>query len=90
MASASKSHRWNFRVAQSEDALVRAASESADTSFTTFVREAALNEAQRVLADRTSFEISADEWERFHELLDRPAEIPVGLRDLFSRRSVFD
>ncbi len=82
--------RWNLRVAESEDELVRAASESVDASFTSFVRSAAVTEARRVLADRERFEIPALEWERFSELLDRPARVPAGLRDLFSKPSAFE
>lgn len=85
-----RDHRWNFRVAESEDALVRAASEWADTSFTSFVRIAALSEARRVLADRTRFELDEPDWQRFTELLDRPARVPAGLRELYSKPSVFE
>ena len=85
-----RDHRWDLRVAESEDALVRAASKSTETSYTSFVREAALAEARRVLADRTVFSLDADTWERFSELLDRPAKVPPGLRDLYSRRSTFE
>lgn len=88
--SDTRDHRWNFRVAEAEDALVRAASESADTSFTSFVRCAAVAEARRVLADRTRFEVDAVAWESFSELLERPAQVPEGLRDLFAKPSVFE
>lgn len=84
-----RDHRWNFRVAESEDAIVRAAAESEETNFTSFVRRAAVTEARRVLADRTRFELDAGDWERFNELLDRPVEAPEGLRDLFSKPGVF-
>lgn len=88
--SNTRDHRWNFRVAESEDAIVRAASESAETSFTSFVRCAAVAEARRVLADRTRFELDVPEWERFSKILDRPARVPDGLRDLFSKPNVFE
>lgn len=92
MASKSdtRDHRWNFRVAEEEDALVRAASNWAETSFTSFVREAAVSEARRVLADRRRFELDEPDWQRFNELLDRPAQVPAGLRELFSKPSVFE
>lgn len=93
MATKSKNTRdlrWNFRVAEDEDALVRAASDCADTSVTSFVRLAALSEARRVLADRTSFYLDEPDWQRFSELLDRPARVPAGLRELYSKPSVFE
>lgn len=82
--------RWNLRVAESEDALVRAACDWVDTGFTSFVRAAALSEARRVLADRTGFELDETDWQRFSELLDRPARVPAGLRELYSKPSVFE
>ncbi len=69
---------------------MRAASDLADTSFTGFIRGAAVSEARRVLADRTEFELGAPDWRTFMELLDRPPQAPDGLRDLFSKPSVFE
>jgi len=41
-------------------------------------------------ADRTQFSPAKADWERFMQLLQRPAQIPPGLRKLFSKPSVFD
>lgn len=89
-AGETRDHRWNLRVEGSEDALVRAASDWAETSYSSFVREAAVSEARRVLADRTRFPLASAEWERFTQLLDRPPRVPTGLRELFSKPSVFE
>jgi uncharacterized protein (DUF1778 family) len=89
-ARETRDRRWDLRVAESEDALVRAASEQADTSFTGFVRGAAVSEARRVMADRTKFELEEPDWRAVMELLDRPPQLPGGLRDLFSKPSVFE
>ncbi len=90
MSTESKSLRWSFRVAEADDAVVRAASESVDATVTSFVREAAVSQANRVLADRTRFELGSTEWEQLNELLDRPARVRSELRELFSRPSAFD
>lgn len=89
-ARETRDHRWDLRVAESEDALVRAASDVAETSYTSFVRFAAVCEARRILAERTQFELEKPDWEKFTELLDRPARVPDGLRDLFAKPSVFE
>lgn len=89
-AKETRDRRWDLRVAESEDALVRAASDLADTSFTGFIRLAAVSEARRILADRTKFELGDSDWQSFLELLDRPPRVPEGLRDLFSKPSVFE
>jgi uncharacterized protein (DUF1778 family) len=85
-----RNRRWNLRVENSEDEIVRAASEVAETSYSNFIRSAAVIEAQRVLADRTRFVLDEDQWRQLNELLDRPPRVPDGLRDLFSRPSVFE
>jgi uncharacterized protein (DUF1778 family) len=81
--------RWDFRVASEKDELVRQAAEAADRSLTNFVVDAAVVEAERVLADRTQLVLDADQWESFVELLDRPPQEKPGLEKLFSRPSVF-
>lgn len=85
-----REYRWNLRVDREEDEIVRAASTAAGTSYSHFVREAAVTEAQRILADRTEFLLDEEEWRQLNELLDRPPRVPSGLRDLFSRPSVFE
>lgn len=89
-AGETRDHRWNVRVEDAEDALVRAASDLTDTKFSSFVRVAAVSEARRILADRTQFPLESSEWEQFTQLLDRPPHVPRGLRKLFSKPSVFE
>lgn len=85
-----RERRWNLRVEDSEDEIVRAASELAETSYSSFVRGAAVSEARRILADRTQFRLDPGQWEKFNALLERPPQVPAGLRDLFSKPSVFE
>lgn len=54
------------------------------------MRDAAVAQANRVLADRTRFELGSSEWEQLNELLDRPARVRPELRELFSRPSAFE
>lgn len=82
--------RWNLRVEDSEDALVRAASAASETSYSSFIRSAAVAEAQRVLADRRQFPLSPASWDEFTQLLERPPRIPEGLRRLYAKPSVFE
>lgn len=89
-AADTRSQRWNLRVARDEDDLVREAAELSEEGLTGFVRDAALQEAKRVLADRQIFLLNDSDWQCFNEMLDQPAQIPAGLRDLFSKPSVFD
>ena len=81
--------RWDFRVAPDVDSIVRQAAQSADRTLTQFVVDAAVVEAERILADRTQFVLRREEWARFVEILDRPPRENPGLKKLFSRPSVF-
>lgn len=85
-----KESRWNLRVPADDDIVVRRAAAESDRELSEFVRTAALCEAERVLADRTVFELDAERWERFSRAFDRPPRVPAGLRELFSRPSVFE
>lgn len=81
--------RWDFRVEPETDRLVRRAAASSQRTLTDFVVDAAVLEAERLLADRTAFALERQQWERFVELLDRPPRDNPGLAKLFSRPSVF-
>jgi uncharacterized protein (DUF1778 family) len=81
--------RWDFRVASETDRLVRQAAATAERTLTDFVVDAAVIEAERRLADRTSFVLDAEQWRRFVELLDRAPQDNPGLERLFSKPSVF-
>ncbi len=81
--------RWDFRVTPETDRLVRQAAEAAERTLTDFVVDAAVIEAERLLADRTQFALEAEQWDRFVELLDRSPQENPGLEKLFSTPSIF-
>jgi uncharacterized protein (DUF1778 family) len=81
--------RWDFRVAPETDRLVRSAAATAERTLTDFVVDAAVIEAERLLADRTHFVLEAEEWNRFVELLDRSPQENPGLEKLFAKPSAF-
>jgi uncharacterized protein (DUF1778 family) len=90
MDASARASRWNLRVAGGDDAVVRRAADESGRELSEFVRSAAVLEAERVLADRVSYELDSARWDRFAEMLDRPPRIPPGLKELFSRPSVFE
>jgi uncharacterized protein (DUF1778 family) len=81
--------RWDFRVDPDTDRLVRRAAATSERTLTDFVVDAAVVEAERLLADRTQFVLEGDQWELFVELLDRSPQENPGLEKLFSAPSVF-
>jgi uncharacterized protein (DUF1778 family) len=90
MGTHTRDSRWNLRVAPSDDIVVRRAADLSDRELSEFVRSAAVLEAERVLADRVAFTLDEAQWDRFVEILDRPPRVPAGLKELFSRPSVFE
>jgi uncharacterized protein (DUF1778 family) len=85
-----KTQRWNMRVADDVDAIVRLAAEQADQPMTDFVVQAARVAAEDTLADRRAFPLDGIAWDRFVEMLDRPARPVPELARLLSSASVFD
>lgn len=80
--------RWDFRVDPQTDRLVRRAAETSERTLTDFVVDAAVVEAERLLADRTQFVLDAERWERFVELLDRSPQENPGLEKLAAQSTL--
>lgn len=89
-ATESKTQRWDMRVAEHVDAVVRLAAEQTDQSLTDFVVQAARAVAEDTLADRRVFRLDETAWDEFVEILDRPARPIPELARLLSSASVFD
>ena len=85
-----KDARWNLRVASDANALVRQAASARQQNLTDFVIEAAVDAAERVLADRTSFVLDDARWSEFVDAVERPVRDNPGLARLFARPSVFE
>lgn len=85
-----KTQRWNMRVAEDVDAIVRLAAAQTDQPLTDFVVQAARVVAEDTLADRRVFRLDETAWDEFAEILDRPARPIPELARLLSSPSVFD
>jgi uncharacterized protein (DUF1778 family) len=90
MATKPRESRWNLRVADDTDSLVRRAAEETQRNLTEFVVDAAIAEAERTLADRTRFVLDEERWTSFVEALDQPVRDNPGLAKLFSKPTVFE
>ena len=90
IAETLKEARWNLRIATDADALVRQAASARHQNLTDFVIGAALVEAERVFADRSSFRLDDARWNEFVDLLERLVRENPGLDRLFARPSVFE
>src|SRR3954470_15272073 len=84
-----KSSRLNLRMSEDAAAAIRRGAASAGTTVSEFVVAAAVERAERELADRTRFVLDDDDWARFVALLDRPPRAVAELRELLRRDDLF-
>jgi uncharacterized protein (DUF1778 family) len=80
-----KSQRVHLRVAASDDELFRDAAAATHESLSEFLVESGRERAERVLADRSPFVLSASEWQAFTTAVDRPAREISPVVDLLRR-----
>lgn len=80
-----KTRRVNLRVAERDDDLFRRAADVAEESLSEFLVEGGRERAERLLADRTRFVLSEEQWAAFAAALDRPAQTKPELIELFRR-----
>ncbi|GAA1313218.1 DUF1778 domain-containing protein [Brachybacterium tyrofermentans] len=87
--SATKSERINLRATEKQEHVLRRAAEAEDVTVSTFILGSAVEQAEKVLADRRWFEVTPEQFEEFVQLLDQPVKTEK-LAALFARPSVFD
>lgn len=85
MATAQKTERFDARMTEDQDRLIRQAAAVVGASRTEFVLDAAVNKAQQILAEHRILRVPLELAEQFYAYLDAPAE-PIaamkGLADL--------
>jgi len=59
-------------------------------SLTDFIVRSACAEAEQMLAEQRRFSLTADQWNAFVAVLDRPAQPKPRLRRLFTEPSVLE
>jgi uncharacterized protein (DUF1778 family) len=85
MATQPKTQRVNLRIEKEDEDLFKLAAESRHQSLTQFMVESSRERAERLLADRTSFQLDSDAWQEIVSVMDRPAKARPELAKLFSR-----
>jgi uncharacterized protein (DUF1778 family) len=85
-----KSSRLNLRLSEGAAAAIRRGAAEAGTSVSEFVVAAAVERAERELADRTRFVLGEDDWAQFVAALDRPPRPVAEVRELLRGDDVFE
>ena len=84
MVTIQKNKRIDLRVANSSKNLLIYAAILRRKKLSAFILDSALKEAEELVASRTNFQLSKQQWEAFCSALDSPArEIPK-LKKLFT------
>ena len=81
----SKSERIDVRASAPVKQLLQEAARVAHKNVSEFLLDAGINAANQTLADRTRFELSADNWKAFQAALDQPVKAKPKLKKLLSR-----
>ena len=84
-----KTASLNIRIDEADRDVLRAAAEASHASVSDFVRAAALQIAESVLADRRRFVVDDATWEEYERALDEPAVVRPELVALFSEPDIF-
>jgi uncharacterized protein (DUF1778 family) len=82
-----KGRRLSLRVEDRDRALFDRAADANRETLTQFLVAGGRERAERLLADRTRFQLSPDAWEELVAIMDRDARPNPQLARLFSRRS---
>ena len=83
-----KTERVALRASVRDRELLYQASRASGTTLSEFVLDAATSAAKNVLADRTRFQLPAEQWTEFVELLDRSTLDKPRLRALLTEPAV--
>lgn len=86
---ASKNKRLEVRATERQEALLRRAAAATDRTMTDFILDTAVDQAERVLADRRWFVATEEEYAEFLRLLDEPLDSVDEFDRLWSRPSPF-
>lgn len=80
----SKSERIDVRASTPVKQLLQEAARVAHKNVSEFLLDAGIVAANQTLADRTRFELSADQWLAFQSALDQPVGAKPKLKKLLS------
>ena len=81
--------RIALRASARQEQIIKAAAAATDRTLTDFVLETAVEQAEKVLADRRYFVFDDQQWAAFERLLDEPAPSMTKLASLLAADSIF-
>ena len=89
-AKKKRTERFNVRLSEREARLIRLGADQRGVNITNFILESACVRAAQEIAEARHFELSAKDWQKFSEALDRPVKTKPRLKKLFGESTVLD
>jgi uncharacterized protein (DUF1778 family) len=89
MPATLKNERIELRLTEEQKRTIEQAATISGRSVTDFSVPLLVDEAIEVIRQDRELHMSAEAWDAFNEILDRPAATVMGLADLLRRPSVF-
>jgi len=89
-AAPPKSERIDVRASSPVKQLLQEAARVSHKNVSEFLLDAGIIAANQTLADRTRFELSAEQWRAFQAALDRPRRSKPKLKKLLTEPGLLD
>jgi uncharacterized protein (DUF1778 family) len=88
-ARTAKDQRINLRTSARQEQVIRRAAAATDRTLSDFILASAVQQAERVLADRRWFIATEEQWSEFVRLLEQPLPSTARFEALAARPSPF-
>ena len=80
----------NLRIPPAQKAVIDLAADMVGKNRTAFILENAVRSAEELLAEKTHFQLSADQWDAFQAALDAPISENTALKRLLGTPPPWD
>ena len=80
----------NVRIPAEQKAIIDNAAQLLGKSRTAFILELAVRHAEEILAEKTHFQLSPEQWDAFTALLDTPVQANPALARLLNTPAPWD
>jgi len=85
-----RTERFNVRLSETEARLIRLGAESRGVNITNFILESACVRAEQAIAEVRDFRLTARDWKKFTDALDRPPQAKPRLKKLFAEPTILE
>jgi uncharacterized protein (DUF1778 family) len=82
--------RFEFRATPQQQMLIYLAAQAVNKSVTQFVLDSACAAAENTILDQRFFILEEEDWQKFQEALERPAQVKPGLLNLMKEKAPWE